>query len=384
MARRTDHSAKKSKGPRAAANRPERPPVVAATRAYEQWLRSRVDVVESDLNFKHDSMAQSLFSFLLATFYRWVPLWQQVCASLADAPRVLAVGDLHVENFGTWRDEEGRLIWGVNDFDEAAPMPYTVDLVRLVASAIIAERENKLTLDAASTATAVLEGYAKSLEVRGVPFVLEENHPVLREMALVAEREPTRFWAKLQALPPKTPSKSIRRLLRRSLPEGADGRQYMHRRAGLGSLGRPRFVAIAHCHGGLVAREAKAWLPSAWGWANGCQEERAYALPLLARSIRQPDPYYGVEDGWVIRRLGPHCGRIELAQLPKKRDERRILRAMGGEIANLHLATPAQRKSVLRDLAKRKPGWLVEAAQAMTDVTTRDWRAYRAAHRRRT
>ena len=100
MARRTDHSAKKSKGPSAAANRPERPPVVAATRAYEQWLRSRVEVVESDLSFKHDSMAQSLFSFLRATFYRWVPLWQQVCASLADAPRVLAVGDLHVENFG--------------------------------------------------------------------------------------------------------------------------------------------------------------------------------------------------------------------------------------------------------------------------------------------
>jgi len=36
---------------------------------------------------------------------------------------VLAVGDLHVENFGTWRDAEGRLIWGVNDFDEAWRLP---------------------------------------------------------------------------------------------------------------------------------------------------------------------------------------------------------------------------------------------------------------------
>jgi uncharacterized protein (DUF2252 family) len=24
-----------------------------------------------------------------------------------------------VENFGAWRDVEGRLIWGINDFDEA-------------------------------------------------------------------------------------------------------------------------------------------------------------------------------------------------------------------------------------------------------------------------
>lgn len=46
----------------------------------------------------------------------------------------LHVGDLHVDSFGTWRDAEGRLCWGVDDFDEAFPLPYTNDLVRLVAS----------------------------------------------------------------------------------------------------------------------------------------------------------------------------------------------------------------------------------------------------------
>lgn len=30
----------------------------------------------------------------------------------------------------SWRDREGRLGWGTNDLDEAAEMPYTVDLVR--------------------------------------------------------------------------------------------------------------------------------------------------------------------------------------------------------------------------------------------------------------
>ena len=52
--------------------------------------------------------------------------------------RVLAVGDIHLENFGTWRDADGRLVWGVNDFDEAAQMPYVLDLVRLAASALLA------------------------------------------------------------------------------------------------------------------------------------------------------------------------------------------------------------------------------------------------------
>ena len=59
---------------------------------------------------------------------------------IGDAPSVLAVGDIHIENFGTWRDEEGRLVWGVNDFDEAAEMPYVLDLVRLATSAALALR----------------------------------------------------------------------------------------------------------------------------------------------------------------------------------------------------------------------------------------------------
>ncbi len=51
---------------------------------------------------------------------------------------VLAVGDLHVENYGTWRDPEGRWVWGINDFDEAFPMAFTIDLVRLSTSTLFA------------------------------------------------------------------------------------------------------------------------------------------------------------------------------------------------------------------------------------------------------
>jgi hypothetical protein len=117
-------------------------PIIAATIGYERWLHKRIDVVEADLELKHQQMAGSLFAFLRATFYRWASLWPEVCPDLVEAPRVLAVGDLHVENFGAWRDTEGRLIWGVNDFDEVANMPYAVDLVRLYrlpADALTAE-----------------------------------------------------------------------------------------------------------------------------------------------------------------------------------------------------------------------------------------------------
>jgi len=352
-------------------------PIIVATLEYERWLHKRIDVVEPDLQLKHEKMAGSLFVFLRGTFYRWVPLWLEVCPDLAKAPRVLAVGDLHVENFGTWRDNEGRLVWGVNDVDEAAQMPYAVDLIRLVTSAILAKRENGLAIDDSAAATAVLEGYAESLEAGGNPFILEERHPGLREMAMGAEREPTRFWSKLIKLPRVTPPKRTQQLLQRSLPDKAEEIAFSHRIAGVGSLGRPRYVATAHCNGGLVAREAKAWLPSAWGWAKGRPKERAYSVRLLKRAVQQPDPYYAVEDGWVVRRLGPHCGRIELAQFPKQRDQQLILKARGRETANLHLGTSDKRTEVLRDLTSRKPDWLLKAAQAMSEATEQDWKSFR-------
>ena len=353
------------------------PPVVACTMAYERWLSERVDIIEPDLRLKHKDMAQSLFAFLRATFYRWVPLWLDVCRDLAEAPRVLAVGDLHVENFGTWRDAEGRLVWGVNDFDEVARMPYAIDLVRLVTSAAIAQRENGLRIQPDDAANAVLDGYCDSLQARGEPFILEENHSDLRAMALAAERDPVRFWSKLRNLPKLKPPKHVRQILERSLPAGSEKVGFFSRIAGIGSLGRPRYVAIA-CHdGGLVAREAKAWVPSAWGWAEDEPKERTNSVRLLKRAVRQPDPFYVVENGFVVRRLGPHCGRIELTALPRQRDERCILRAMGYETANLHLAVPSQRAAILRDLAGRRPDWLLEAARAMSKVTEQDWKTFR-------
>jgi aminoglycoside/choline kinase family phosphotransferase len=86
------------------------------------------------------------FSFLCATFYRWAQLFPALCPKLVGAPKVLGVGDLHVENYGTWRDAEGRLVWDINDFDEACPLPYTNDLVRLATSGWLAVEAETLVI----------------------------------------------------------------------------------------------------------------------------------------------------------------------------------------------------------------------------------------------
>ncbi|WP_314172760.1 DUF2252 domain-containing protein [Streptomyces winkii] len=48
--------------------------------------------------------------------------------------RVWIHGDLHAENFGTYMDANGRLVFNVNDFDEAFVGPFTWDLKRFAAS----------------------------------------------------------------------------------------------------------------------------------------------------------------------------------------------------------------------------------------------------------
>ncbi|MGN6129898.1 MAG: DUF2252 domain-containing protein [Nocardioidaceae bacterium] len=48
--------------------------------------------------------------------------------------RIWIHGDLHVENFGTYLNSDGRLVFDVNDFDEAYLGRYTWDLRRFAAS----------------------------------------------------------------------------------------------------------------------------------------------------------------------------------------------------------------------------------------------------------
>src|SRR6202047_343592 len=149
--------------------------VVKATRQFEAWLGKRTPLVKKDLRTKHEAMKSSAFRFLRATYYRWAQIWPKVCPDLARFPQLLAVGDLHVENFGTWRDIEGRLIWGVNDFDEAYPLPYANDLLRLAVSAHLAAEDGHLALKPKEACASILAGYQGCVASHGRPFVLEEE-----------------------------------------------------------------------------------------------------------------------------------------------------------------------------------------------------------------
>ena len=353
--------------------------ITEATRAYDDWARRQIPFVARDLALKHRLMAAAPFPFLRATFYRWMQVWPEACPELAQAPQLLAVGDLHVENFGTWRDTEGRLVWGINDFDEAYRLPYTIDLVRLATSALVAIREEALSIEPDRACAAILRGYREALEAGGHPYVLEEHHPALRALAYAEERDPERFWAKITHGKTVRPPSTISRRLVRGLPAGSRLVRFVHRVAGLGSLGRPRYVALVDCHGSWLGREAKAALPSAAAWAAKASRPRILSGQLMDCAVRAPDPFTTIEDGWVLRRIGPHCSRIELDDFPKRADELRILRAMGRETANVHLASPDAIPAVRHDLEKRGSKWVRSAARTMADAMLKEWKDWRRA-----
>lgn len=164
--------------------------------AYETWLRTQLqgEVVEDDLCEKHRLMGSDAFTSLRATYWRWAETVLKICPDLGRSPTVLAVGDIHLENFGIWRDREGRLVWGVNDFDEAAEMAYVIDIVRLATSALLADVDG---YKAGDICNALLSGYVRGLH-KPEAIVLDSREKWLRKRFEVGNKARKHFWRKLR------------------------------------------------------------------------------------------------------------------------------------------------------------------------------------------
>jgi uncharacterized protein DUF2252 len=389
--------------------------IIKSVRKYEAWLRKQLggDVDEDDLAEKHEKMAADSFQFLRATYWRWAETVLGVRPDLK-GPNVLAVGDIHIENFGTWRDAEGRLVWGVNDFDEAARMPYTIDIVRLATSAVLADVSG-ITRDA--ICERILAGYEKGIK-QPLPFVLDRAHRKLRKVAVVGEAERKDFWAKFDPelieaerakreqaggdkRPKVRPAHAMRQRYRKALEQSrtAGGAEfdYYERTAGTGSLGRRRYFGVGAWQGDLIVREAKAIVPSGWVLAHG-GSRKLRCEEIATGKYRSPDPYYALRGSVLLRRLSPNDFKIETKPKGGKQKEKdkkeeshklvervalvnaHVLEAMGRDLASIHRGTHDRRKAILADLEARQAGWLSAAVDTAGRQVRADFRDWAAAH----
>lgn len=239
------------------------PGIARATRDHEDWLRAQLPdgFAPTDLDRKHERMRQSAFAFLRATYWRWAEIVFEVCPELADAPVVLAIGDTHLENFGTWRDADGRLVWGINDYDEAAAMPFVLDIVRLAASALLAR--GRRDIDSHAVCARILGGYRDGLAAPA-PVVLDRDYRWLRRLVIVPEKDRADFWKDMDRLRrhPDPPPRFVA-ALQAAFPEPCESLRVLRRVVGSGSLGRLRLVGVASWRGAPLMREVKAVTASA-------------------------------------------------------------------------------------------------------------------------
>jgi len=346
------------------------PIIVKETKAFEAWLRQQCSVVQEGLDEKYEKMARNAFRFFRATCYRFAGQLPDLLPELVDAPKAPSVGDAHIENWGTWRDAEGRLIWGANDFDEAAILPYTYDLVRLATSTRLAKN---LPIGDDAAIEAILAGYRAGLDAPQ-PFVVGAAD-WFQELLLDLHEKADDFNVELKgARKPETTPAKVMKLLTSRLPEETGGIKFREWQRGGGSLGRPRYLAIGKWQGGLVLREAKALVPSAW---DPTSSNGARIFMAMARGrYRSPDPFLEVRHGYIVRRIAFDSHKIDLTNDREKKYHGKLLEKMGADLAAIHLSGGPGRKRIRDDLDARKWHWLHDAAQIAADAVKTDYDAW--------
>ena len=95
--------------------------------------------IEQLLPIKYGRMLESPFAFLRGSA---VVMASDLAKSPVSGLETVLCGDAHLSNFGIFATPERRMVFDINDFDEAYLGPWEWDLKRLAASAVVAGRGN--------------------------------------------------------------------------------------------------------------------------------------------------------------------------------------------------------------------------------------------------
>lgn len=95
---------------------------------------------------KYTLMKASAFAFFRGTNHLY---WKDLGNSpslyaygAVSTSRIWLGGDMHVDNTGSFGDDQGDVVFGLNDFDEAAIGDYQLDVWRMAVSLVLVAREN--------------------------------------------------------------------------------------------------------------------------------------------------------------------------------------------------------------------------------------------------
>lgn len=373
------------------------------------------------LAMKYRLMRTSPFVFLRGTchlFYRRVPA-QGV---LAQAPAVWICGDMHLENFGSYKADNRLVYFDINDFDEACLAPALYEMVRLLTSVLVGAADLKLSrAEALGLCHSAVDAYARALAFGKARWVEPETSDgMVRELFDgLAKR------TRVDHLDRRTELKSKKRVLRvdgkKALPVDDPSREAVtafmesfakeaqtpdasafyrvidvaRRIAGTGSLGVDRYVVLVEGKGspdGNYLIDLKEALPSSVApnlktkqprWQTEAQ--RVVAVQQRMQAVSQAFLHAVTFNGrpYVLRGLQPSEDRVALANwgslLPRLEG---VVNTMAELCAWAQLRSGGRQGSAIADemiAFGEKTDWqmpLIELALQCEKQVQDDWRAY--------
>jgi len=370
------------------------------------------------LAMKYAIMRGSAFSFLRGTchlFYDRLPKG----GVFKSAPLAWLCGDLHLENFGSYKGDNRLAYFDINDFDEAALGPLSWDLVRLLTSILIGAGTFGVDRTQARALCAqFIDAYAAALALGKARWVERETAQGMVKELLDRLRERSRA----AFLDTRTINKDGRRLFRldgkKTLPVSDAQRKRVtafmkrfaktqpdpafykvldvaRRIAGTGSLGVDRYAILVGGKGlpnQNYLLDLKQALPSSVA-SHRRREQPAWAseahrvVALQQRMQAVPMAFlHAVMLGrrsYILRALQPLEDRVPLAKSHHDIENLAgVMRVMGQCTAWDHLRSSGRQGSATADeliaFANQK-SWgreLLAAAKALSSKVEQDWQTY--------
>jgi uncharacterized protein (DUF2252 family) len=114
--------------------------------------------------YKYSFMAENIFRFYRGTCHLFYEQLSQTKLSIR-SPHTWICGDLHLENFGSYKGNNRLVYFDLNDFDEAILAPAHWEIVRLLTSIIIAFQTLGIDeLQAINMVQLFLKSYSQTLQ----------------------------------------------------------------------------------------------------------------------------------------------------------------------------------------------------------------------------
>lgn len=369
------------------------------------------------LALKYTNMRASPFVFLRGTchlFYRRLP----DAPVLAEAPAVWCCGDLHLQNFGSYKGDNRLVYFDINDFDESALAPASWDLVRFLASVLVgAGSMDVKKKEAGELCDAFLDGYCQTLVSGKAGWVERETaHGLIGDLlgSLKGRLRPAFLDSRTElkgkhrrlrvdngkALPASDEARAAVTQLIGGLAESRDDPRFYEvldvarRIAGTGSLGVDRYVILVRgkdSPDGNYLLDLKETLPSSLSpylktpqpaWKTQAErvvevERRLQAVPAAFLK-----PIRVAKRDYVLRDLQPTSDRISLDEGRSGFDAvRGVVTEMGRILASAQLRSGGRDGSAIADelIAFGQGAWrtaLLAVARDCAVQVQKDWKIY--------